>query len=239
MKSLITLRNEPIDNVRSFKYLGHVLNNKLENSSAFINHQISSAYAKWNEMKSVFLDKRIFLSTRIKFLEACVRSRLLYSVQAWQLGAKDMRKLETVWCGFLRRMVKGGYARRNAPKNKKDKSIPEEEIDYAYKLSNDDIMSITKTSGIKNFCDKQHLKYIAHVTRMENNSLQKQFLFCEASKGSANRWKKLSELTSLDESQLRRVMANRLEFMQLLSTVYENKDSKGNLMRTSVSSREK
>ena len=151
MKSLITLRNEPIDNVRSFKYLGHVLSNKLENSSAFINHQISSAYAKWNEMKSVFLDKRIFLSTRIKFLEACVRSRLLYSVQAWQLGAKDMRKLETVWCGFLRRMVKGGYARRNAPKNKKDKSIPEEEIDYAYKLSNDDIMSITKTSGIKIF----------------------------------------------------------------------------------------
>ena len=143
--------------MRSFKYLGHVLSNKLENSSAFINHQISSAYAKWNEMKSVFLDKRIFLSTRIKFLEACVRSRLLYSVQAWQLGAKDMRKLETVWCGFLRRMVKGGYARRNAPKNKKDKSIPEEEIDYTYKLSNDDIMSITKTSGIKNFCDKQHL----------------------------------------------------------------------------------
>ena len=42
--------------------------------------------------------------------------------------------------------VKGGYARRNAPKNKKDKSIPEEEINYAYKLSNDDIMSITKTS---------------------------------------------------------------------------------------------
>ena len=119
MKSLITLRNEPIDNVRSFKYLGHVLSNELENSSAFINHQISSAYAKWNEMKSIFLDKRIFLSTRIKFLEACVRSRLLYSVQAWQLGAKDMRKLETVWCGFLRRMVKGGYARRNAPKNKK------------------------------------------------------------------------------------------------------------------------
>ena len=101
------------------------------------------------------------------------------------------------------------------------------------------LMSITKTSGIKNFCDKQHLKYIAHVTRMENNSLQKQFLFCEASKGSANRWKKLSELTSLDESQLRRVMANRLEFLQVLSTVYEDKDSKGNLMRTSVSSREK
>ena len=63
----------------------------------------------------------------------------------------------------------------------------------------------------------QHLKYIAHVTRLENNSLQKQFLFYEACKGSSSRWKKLSELTMLDESQLRRVMINMKEFQQLLS----------------------
>ena len=64
----------------------------------------------------------------MKLLEAYERICLHYSIQAWQLGAKDMLKLETVWCGLLTRMVKGGYARRNAPKNKKDKSIPEEEI---------------------------------------------------------------------------------------------------------------
>ena len=49
----------------------------------------------------------------------------------------------------------------------------------------------------------------------------------------------LTELNSLDETQLRRVMANRLEVMQLLSTVYENKDNRGNPMRTSVYSGEK
>ena len=65
------------------------------------------------------------------------------------------------------------------------------------------------------------------------------FFFCETAKGSRQRWKKLAELTSLDETQLRRVMANRLEFTQLLSTVYENKDNRGNPMRTSVSSGEK
>ena len=90
-KSLISLRNQPTENVRSFKYLGHVLCNDPSKSSAFLVHQIYSAYAKWNEMKSFFLDKRIFLSTRVKFLEACVRSRLLYSVQVWLLlGAKEM-----------------------------------------------------------------------------------------------------------------------------------------------------
>ena len=99
---------------------------------------------------------------------------------------------------------------------KKDKSIPEEEIDWSYKLSNETIREITKTNGIKLFCDMQHLKYIAHVTRLENNSLQKQFLFCEASKCSSSRWKKLSELTMLDGNQLRRVMVNTKTFKQLL-----------------------
>ena len=100
-ESLITLRNEPIENVRNFKYLGHLLSNEISNTAAFVNHQIASAYSKWNELKSILLDRRIFLSTRMKFLEACVRSRLLYSVQAWQLNAKEMQKLESVWSGFL------------------------------------------------------------------------------------------------------------------------------------------
>ena len=58
-----------------------------------------------------------------------------------------MQKLESVWCGLLRCMVKGGFSRKNAPKNKKDKSIPVEEGE----LSNSDIMRITKTTEIKHF----------------------------------------------------------------------------------------
>ena len=95
-KSLISLRNEPIENVQLFKYLGHVLCNESSKSSALLKSSNFECNAKWNEMKSVFLDKRIFLSTCVKFLEAYVCSCLLYSVQAWQLGVKDMQKLESV-----------------------------------------------------------------------------------------------------------------------------------------------
>ena len=80
---------------------------------------------------------------------------------------------------FLRRLVKGGFSRKNYPKNKKDQLIPEGKVDWSFKLSNEAIREITKTTEIKNFCDMQHLKYIAHVTRRENRSLHKQFLFCE------------------------------------------------------------
>ena len=139
----------------------------------------------------------------MRFLEACVRSRLLYSVQAWQLSARELQRIEVVWNGFLRRMVKGGFARKNAPKNKNDTSIPTEEVDWAFKLSNENIRKLTKTTEISHFCQVQHLKYIAHVTRLDNDSLQKQFLFCNSDNPS-RRWSKFSQITGVDETQLRR-----------------------------------
>ena len=44
-ESLITLGNEPIENVRNFKYLGHLLSNEISNTAAFVDHQIASAYS--------------------------------------------------------------------------------------------------------------------------------------------------------------------------------------------------
>ena len=153
-------------------------------------------------MKNVLLDKRIHLSTRVRSLEACVRSRLLYSVQAWSLNAKEMQKIESIWHGFLRRLVKGGFKRQNAPKDKNDNSIPQEEINWAYKISNKRLAQITKTVGVKEFDVKQHLKYIAHVTHLGNDYLQKQFLFC-TSNSNCGRWRKLSSAIGIDKSQLR------------------------------------
>ena len=142
----------------------------------------------------------------------------LYSVQAWQLNAKEMEKLESVWHGFLRRMVKGGFKRKNAPKNKNDTSIPAEDIDWSFVLSNEKIREITNTSEIKHFCHVQHLKYIAHVSRLDNTCYQKQLLFC-VSNNSSGRWSKFTKLTGIDETQLRRTMRDRKKFLQLLSHV--------------------
>ena len=142
----------------------------------FITCQISNAYAKWNELKPIFLNKQIRLSTRVKFLEAYVRSRLLYSVQAWHLKVNEMKKVESVWNTFLRRMIKGGFERKNVPKNKDD-NIPAEEIDWAYRINNKQLRDITKTTELRHFCEVQHLKYVAHITRSDNDSIQKNLFF--------------------------------------------------------------
>ena len=101
-------------------------------------------------------------------------------------------------------------------------------------LSNEALREITKTTEIKNFCDMQHFKYIAHVTRRENSSLQKQLLFSETSKSSSKKWKMFSE-QKIFRSQLRLTKFDVSEFQKLLSKTKERLDSESNPMRTSAS----
>ena len=75
--TLISIGSTALKNVRVFKYLWHMIINISENPSHFLTFCISSAFQKWTELKHILTDRRIFMSTRIKILEACVRSGLL------------------------------------------------------------------------------------------------------------------------------------------------------------------
>ena len=114
-QSLISIGGVALKNMRTFKYLGHMSTNNDNDPSHYLTFRISSAFQKWNELKHVLTDRRIKMSTRVKILEACVRSRLLYSAQSWELSASELRKLETIWHGFLRKMINNGFKRKNVP----------------------------------------------------------------------------------------------------------------------------
>ena len=225
--SLISIGGVALKNVRMFKYLGHVITNNDDDPSHYLSLHISSAFQKWKELKHVLTDKRIFMSTRVKLLEACVRSRLLYSSQSWDLSASEMRKIESTWYSLLRKMVTNGFKRRNVPseylrarkKAKKSKStVPEPEgLDWAYVYTNEKLQNITKTKNIVHFCKIQHLKYLAHVTRLENRSLQKQILFStDQRKHSRDRWVQIEKDLSISKMQIQKMMQNKKEFMSLL-----------------------
>ena len=138
---------------------------------------------------------------------------LLYSVQAWELSAAEIQKID----GFLRKMIAGGYARKNVPAlSQRKKGIDpasqvEGELDWAYKISNARLHTITNTQAIQDFCHIQHLSYIAHVCRMENNSIQKQVLF-----DKRRSWKKVENLLGIDRQQALRGMMNKKDFLRLL-----------------------
>ena len=101
-KELLISIDVALKNVRTFKYLGH--NEK--DPSHFLNFRISSAFQKWTELKHVLTDKRILMSTRVKHLEACVHSRLLYTAQSRELTAAELNKIESKCPKSLRKSSK-------------------------------------------------------------------------------------------------------------------------------------
>ncbi|KXJ21767.1 hypothetical protein AC249_AIPGENE15187 [Exaiptasia diaphana] len=137
--TLLQLNNINIKNIRSFRYLGYTVTNTNDNTKS-LGLRIGSAFEKWNELKHVLTDHHIKMSTRAKFLNAYVRSRLL-SVQIWPLSEKEQSKIESVWHGFLRRMVKGGYKRM---KDDGNEEVNDEE-GWHFKYSNEVLWRITGT----------------------------------------------------------------------------------------------
>ena len=80
---------------------------------------------KFYELAKNLMNYKILLSTRVKILNALVRSRLTYSCQTWSISRVQFQRLSSVYCSMLRKMIKGGYRR------KRDS--------WSYVLSNKDI----------------------------------------------------------------------------------------------------
>jgi hypothetical protein len=131
----------------------------------------------------------------------------------WQLTTKEVEKIEVVWNGFLKKMVKGGYRRQKD--ERAEENLDDDKQDWRFKLTNADLHRIAKTQPIKSFCLQQQLKYLAHVCRMDNGDMRKQILFDERSSS----WARLERLLGIDAPQIRRMMMNRTNFQCLLNAI--------------------
>ena len=199
--TIISVNNEPLKNVRKFKYLGDWLSDDIQNNS-MLSYQFGSAYAKWNEWKDVLTDYRIKLKTRVKFAESVIRSRLTYAVQTDRLKVAQRKQIDAVWARMLRKMVRNGFAKK--PENP-----------HASKYENEDILKICSTKSASSFCQIQHIKFLAHVCRQENNTLQKQWLFTSYQKTKCQ-WLPLANDLEIDPVQLRVTLFNKQKLNELL-----------------------
>ena len=211
---LFHIGSEKIENVRSFVYLGQVITNNPD--ECFTEHRISRATAKFNEFRTVLCDTNVYIRTRRKILEACVRARLTYGTAASFPNEHQMKKLEACWMQCLRNMVKGGWSRKNVPGSSEDES-EDQEVDYAFVYTNKQIQDILKTTPLKDFIYSQYLKYVGHVCRAENSSLTKIMMFARPQRRFyRNPWIKISELLGVSTDQAKRMTQSRKEFAELV-----------------------
>ena len=153
------------------------------------------------------------MKTRKKLLESCVRSRLLYGVQAWLPSEKDKKKLEVCWFRLLRNMVKGGWKRRNAPGNDFDE---ESEVDFSFVYSNKKIEKIIRTQPLESCINSQYLKYIGHVCRGENTNLTKKIMFAKPTKYFRDPWINISRILGTTTEMAKRITQSREKFAELV-----------------------
>ena len=206
--SLLNIGDEVIENVKSFTYLGHQITT--ETNKTFTEHRIACAFAKFNELRGVLSDIHVNVRSRRKLVESCVRSRLTYGTQAWFPKEQELKRLESCWHEILRSMVKGGWSRKKPPEGS-------DEVEYAFKYSNQQIQNILKTAPLRDAIYHQYLKYIGHVCRMSNNAIPKRLMFATAQKPHyRDPWIKIAELLDMSIDQAKRVTQSRKDYHGLL-----------------------
>ena len=172
-KSLIAVEGVEIENVKEFTYLGQVLSTC--KGDGLIEYRVARANAKFNEMRKVLCDFKIKKHTRRRLLEACVRSRLTYGLQACYPSEVQLKKLESCWFQILRNVVRGGWKRHEL----EDEDAEE---DYRFLYTNQRVQQLMGTLPLRDSIDKQYLKYVGHVCRLDNFCLAKAMLFAEPSR---------------------------------------------------------
>ena len=161
-ESIAELQNQVIENVKTFRYFRDEI--KFEEPStgtAEINLRISLAEAKLYKLKNKITNYKILLKTRVLILNSMVRSRLTYSSQTWNISIAEMNRINSVYIGMLRKLVRNG-------------SKTEE---FRFLMTNQDILHICRTDDIGTFVSKQQFSYLAHMAQQSNQCLTKRLLF--------------------------------------------------------------
>ena len=182
----MSINGSPIKNVEYFKYLGAIISfSEPGTANKEIEQRIAMAITKFSVMKKIICNYHIMLPIRIKFYEVYIRSRLCYCCETWTLTKKQLSKIETAHLGFLRRMIRGGFARRSTDKDiqlakdlaKLGVEEPLANIDWAYKMNNQQIFNISKSLSMEIYIGQQNIRWVSHVCRNNNDTLTKQLMF--------------------------------------------------------------
>ena len=170
---------------------------------------LRSAYGPTQDVAGSAFRTRRCMSTRRLILEACVRSRLCYAVQAERPSAAELKRLESCWNGCLRLMVRGGFRRKGSQAGA--------ESEYAHVHTNEELRRIVKSLSLSDFVTAQALKFIAHTCRHPSTNITQRALFAIPDrKYHQDPWQKIASDLGVDISQAKSATQNREKFTSLL-----------------------
>ena len=98
---------ENLDEVDSFKYLGAVITD--QGSKPEVLSRIAQTTAALARLKTIWSDKHISLSSKIRLMRSLVISVLLYACETWTLTADILKKLQATEMRCFRKLLGISY----------------------------------------------------------------------------------------------------------------------------------
>ena len=143
----IRINGEKLDEVDSFKYLGAVVTD--QGSKPEVLSRIAQTTAALARLKTIWSDKHISLSSKIRLMRSLVISVLLYACETWTLTADILKKLQATEMRCFRKLLGISYRDHITNDGVRDR-IRQAIGPY------DDILTTVK---------KRKLKWFGHVSR--------------------------------------------------------------------------
>ena len=186
-ESIITINNVAIENVKHFVYLGSSISySEPGTSDKELDRRIGMAHSKFAEMKKVLCNYHLKLHIRMKYYNTYIRMRLCYCCETWTLTQKQYQRIEGIHMQFLRRLVRGGMARKSSQeeidkaKEALKNGVTDEEqttVNWAWKHTNESILAMCRAETLQQYIKKQNVRWVAHVVRASNACLTKRLMF--------------------------------------------------------------
>ena len=143
----IKINGKKLDEVDSFKYLGAVVTD--QGSKPEVLSRIAQTTAALARLKTIWSDKHISLSSKIRLMRSLVISVLLYACETWTLTADILKKLQATEMRCFRKLLG---------------------ISYRDHITNDAVrdrirQAIAPCDDILTTVKKRKLKWFGHVSR--------------------------------------------------------------------------
>ena len=99
----IRVNGEKLDCVKRFKYLGAIITD--EGSKPKILARIAQATAALAKLKTIWNDRNIALSSKIRLMRSLVMSIFLYACESWTLTAETEKRIQAMEMRCLRKLL--------------------------------------------------------------------------------------------------------------------------------------
>ena len=159
----ISIGDHTLEVVEAFTYLGSTISKNLS-LDAELNTRIGRAATSMARLaKRVWDNSMLTMNTKMKVYQACVLSTLLYASESWTLYSHQERRLNSFHLRCLRRILG---------------------ITWQDRISNKNVLSQAGIPSMFALLTQRRLRWLGHVSRMQDGRIPKDMLYGELATGS-------------------------------------------------------